>query len=323
MPLIEPGDYKPPWGWANPHLQTVWGAVGRRVSPLSWTRLRVVMPEGDSLAVDYLRVGTGERVAVICPGMEADSHSRHRLGMSHALIQAGWSVAALLYRGCDGSPPEHARGYHAGATDDLALVLARLHDVFPGARTWALVGLSLGGNLVLKYASEWPGAGWPAIAAVAAVSAPTDLAGSAACLNQRKNRIYQRRFMVSLQLKLLQKVRAGWVDLPESTVAGLTSVMAFDDCYTGRWHGFTDAQDYWSQSSANRFLGSLASPAYLLNAADDPFLSEACYPRAVARDSASFTLEIPDHGGHLGFVDHGRRASPWYEPRLVSWLNNL
>jgi predicted alpha/beta-fold hydrolase len=237
--------------------------------------------------------------------------------MAAALNKAGWDALAWNFRGCGDEPNRLPRFYHSGATDDLRFVIQ--HAASNYSRL-ALVGFSLGGNLILKYLGE--AAPSAAIVAAAAISAPVDLAASARKLDTRwSNRFYLRRFISSL----VAKVEAKAVHFPEQIDAtgarALRTFGEFDDRYTARLHGFRDAEDYWKQSSARQYLHRIAIPTLLLNSQDDPFLAPECFPFPEAEQNPCLFLEAPKSGGHLGFLefDHGLR--PWFEDRITRFLS--
>ena len=181
-----------------------------------------------------------------------------------------------------------------------------------------LVGFSLGGNMTLKYLGEQGDAAPVARAVV--FSVPVDLAASSAALARWENGLYMRYFLRSLR----GKVRAKAAQFPDAvSTAGLGRIRdfrGFDDRYTAPLHGFEDAADYWRRSSSKPFLPAIRVPTLLVNAADDPFLAPACYPTDMARNHAHLTLEVPAHGGHVGFVQFGSEGEYWSEQRAAAFL---
>jgi predicted alpha/beta-fold hydrolase len=220
--------------------------------------------------------------------------------MARALHQAGWDVVAYNFRGCSGEPNRSSRTYHSGATDDLRLVL---DHVLSGYDRTALVGFSLGGNLVLKYLGE-EGAS-ATIAGAVAISAPVDLADACARICSPSNRLYHYRFMRKLRRKILAKadVYPGTVD--PDPLERIGNLIEFDDAYTAPMHGFRDAADYYARCSSLGGLPNIQVPTLLLTAANDPLLGERCYPREAARNSSHLHLEVADHGGHAGWYVGG------------------
>jgi predicted alpha/beta-fold hydrolase len=207
--------------------------------------------------------------------------------------------------------------YHSGATEDLRAVI---DHAAPAYSRIALIGFSLGGNLTLKYMGE--AATHPTVAGAIAISAPIDLAASARALDTRwSNRVYLRRFILSL----VAKVEAKALHFPDEIDArgsrDLRTFQEFDDRYTSRLHGFRDAADYWKQASSRQYLDRIALPTLLLNAQDDPFLAPECFPFPEAERNPSLFLETPRHGGHLGFLQFKGGLRPWFEGRVIQFLD--
>ena len=183
----------------------------------------------------------------------------------------------------------------------------------------ALIGFSLGGNLTLKYLGEAPP--HPAVIAGVAISAPVDLAASARMLDQRwSNRIYLHRFIGSLVAKVEAKALQFPSEIDATGSRALRTFQEFDDRYTSRLHGFRDAADYWKRASARQFLHQITVPALLLNALNDPFLAPECFPFPEAEQSRCLFLEVPASGGHLGFLECVGGLRPWFERRVVQFL---
>ncbi len=271
------------------------------------------MPDGDFLDLDWLESGR-ERLVILCAGLEGNSRDPGILRLAASFRSHGWDVLSWNYRGCSGELNRLRRSYHSGASDDLAAVVARA-----GRRPIALVGLSIGGNLVLKYLGEAPPPG--TILAAATVSAPLDLKATVQALDKKPgNRIYLRRLITSLTKKIREK-SAVMPDLMR--VEGLGSLHGFehfDDRYTAPIHGFLNAEDYWKKCSSRQFLPGIRVPTLLLSAKDDPFLTHESFPRCAAESHPCLTLEVPDNGGHLGFLDH---QGFWLDRRLPEFLSPL
>jgi predicted alpha/beta-fold hydrolase len=315
MPVIR-SQFHPPWLLRNPHLQTVLPFFSRRQSGVFYQRERLELPDGDFLDLDWLVAPRSEHVAILCHGLEGSSRDITICGMARALERNEWSVLAWNYRGCGGEINRLPRLYHSGETGDLALVVNYAARRF--ARL-ALVGFSLGGNLVLKYLGE--ASPHPAVAGSVALSAPVNLAASVRALDRRlDNRIYLRRLVGSL----IRKVRAKARQFPErfdtALVKGIHGLADFDNRFTAPVHGFRDADDYWTRCSSRQFLSAISIPTLILNAQDDPFLTEDCLPFAEAEANSRLFLEVPRNGGHLGFLETPASTPTWAERRVVQFL---
>jgi uncharacterized protein len=318
MPLISNSTYTPPPLFRNGHLQTLYPVLFRRVPGIAYTRERISTPDDDFLDLDWARVGA-DSLVIVLHGLEGSSRRLHVRGMVRALNRRGWDVLALNLRGCSGVPNRRARAYHSGATEDLQTVVAYV-PAQAHYRRLALVGFSLGGNLLLKYLGEQGAALPAAIVRAVAISVPCDLTAASHKLAQWQNQIYMRYFLHSLRGKLRQKLDLLQPHVNPADLRRLRSFKDFDDLYTAPFHGFTCAEDYWRRAGCRPFIPGIAIPTLLLNAWDDPFLTGACFPLAEAEQSTCFFLEAPRHGGHVGFVPAAGQGEYWHEQRAGAFL---
>lgn len=313
MPVI-PSAYRAPWFLRNGHAHTIYPVLCRRVIGVRYERERLELEDGDFLDLDWSRAG-GRNVVLIAHGLEGSSGSAYIKGMVRAINRRGWDAVALNFRGCSGEPNRLARFYHSGATDDLWS--AARHVQQKGYERVALVGFSLGGNVTLKLLGEL-GDDAPAwLFGGVGISVPCDLKSSAEAMARLANSIYMRRFLIDLRAKLRAKQSRFAKEMDDSGYHRVRTFRHFDDRYTAPLHGFKDAVDYWTRCSSRFFLEAIRRPALLLNAADDPFLAPECFPREAATRSERLHLEVPDHGGHVGFVGSGLRSDEYYSERRV------
>lgn len=315
MPVVA-STFQPPRWLRNAHLQTILPVFWRRNLRFPGETERLELADGDFLDLHWHRCGRC-RLAILSHGLEGSFDAGYIRGMASALVAAGWDTLAWTFRGCGPEPNRLLRFYHSGETGDLAKVIdhaARRYEQI------ALVGFSLGGNLTLKYMGEAPP--HPAVIGAAAVSAPVDLAASARALDRRRgNRLYLRRFLRTLIAKVEAKALRFPDELDLAGIRRIRSFQEFDDRYTARLHGFRDAEDYWTRSSARQFLPRITAPSLLINARDDPFLPSACFPVTEAETNPRFFLDAPAHGGHVGFFDF-RQGDPrtWAERRVADFF---
>ncbi len=315
MPILQ-SRFRPPSFLGNGHLQTILPVLLPRRIALACARTRLELADGDFLDLDWVRGGHG-RLAIIAHGLEGNSAQQYVRGMAETLHAARWDVLAWNFRGCSAEPNRLLRAYHSGDTADLAAVIAHAAADYPRI---ALVGFSLGGNVVLKYLGEAPP--HPAILAAAAISVPLDLASSARALDRRRgNRLYLRRFLVSLIAKIEAKALHFPGALNTAGLQAIGSFQEFDDRYTAPLHGFRDAEDYWRRSSARQFLSGISRPTLILNARNDPFLTAKSMPAAEAAANPWLFLEAPESGGHVGFLDLIRGVQPWSERRVTEFFS--
>ncbi len=318
MPVIFESAYRPPLLFSNPHVQTVFPSVLRRVVGVSYRRERIETPDNDFLDLDHSTVGA-TRLAIVLHGLEGDSARAYVQGLVRAVNRRGWDALALNFRGCGGEMNRKPRFYHSGDTEDLQTVIAHV----AAQRTYsevALVGFSVGGNVVLKYLGEKGETVHPLIKKAVAVSVPCDLASSAVKIGSLENRIYLRRFLRMLHRKIRMKMSLMPGSIDDQGFHRIKDFKDFDDRYTAPLHGFKDAEEYWQRASSKPLLPGIAIPTLLINAADDPFLTPACFPADEAAASARFFLEVPRHGGHVGFVTFNNKGEYWSESRAADFM---
>ena len=314
MPIVA-SRFRPSPFLCNGHLQTILPVLLPRNFVIEYERERFELDDGDFLDLDWVRSGS-DKLAIFLHGLEGSSEDGFARGTAALLWSAGWDVLAWNFRSCGREMNRLVRFYHSGDTGDLD-VLIRL--VVPTYSRVALVGVSLGGNVTLKYLGERIPP--PSVIAAVAVSVPVDLRASAFALDHRwSNRIYLNRFMKSLVAKVEKKAISFPDQFDVRGIRSLRTLRQFDDRYTAPIHGFRDVEDYWNRSSARQFLPRITLPTLILNACDDPLLTAESFPVAEAEANPCLFLEMPKWGGHLGFVDLVRGIEPWSERRVVKFL---
>lgn len=319
--------FKPAWWLPGAHLQTLWNPMCRKPPVLQRQRERVWLEDGDFLDLDWH--GPHEATAplvLVLHGLTGSSNSLYALGLQQALAAQGWASAALNWRGCSGEPNLLPRGYHSGASEDLAETVRHLRAQRPMAPLYA-VGYSLGGNVLLKYLGE-SGADSQLQGAVA-VSVPFRLDQCADRIGLGFSRIYQAHFMREMIAYVKDKQRlfshqgqADRLSILEKLgpLDGMRTFWEFDGRITAPLHGYADAQDYYKRASSRYFLGRIETPTLIIQAADDPFVFSHSVPDA-SELSASTELELHAHGGHVGFVAGSPRRPVYYlERRIPQWL---
>jgi len=315
MPLIERSEYVPPRLFGNCHMQTIYATCFRRVA-FAFERERLELPDGDFLDLDWALTNSKHAV-IVCHGLESSTEAPYMKGMARAFSSRGWDVLAVNFRSCSGVPNRLYRSYHSGNSDDIEAVVA--HVERQGYETISVVGFSLGGNTVLKYAGE--GRTLPAaVKCFAAVSVPCDLRAGAELMAEPSMLIYMEYFMISLRAKMRFKTQYLPPHLSLCDFDSMRTFREFDDAYTGPAHGFEDAEDYWACCNCRQFIPDIERPTLLINAADDPFLPFECFPLEEARESSTFHLEVPEKGGHVGFVPLNGSSEYWHETRVAEFV---
>ncbi|MCC6928304.1 MAG: hydrolase [Gemmatimonadaceae bacterium] len=328
LPSAAPSAYQPAWWLSNPHVSTMWGKFFRSPPALDASVERLCTPDGDIL--DVVRTKAPAQAPEEAPtflllhGLEGTLRSHYAAGMLREAQRHGWQANLLLFRSCNGEPNRAARSYHSGETTDLQFTVERLLEERPRAPL-VLAGVSLGGNVLLKWLGERGDSLSPHVAAAVAVSTPFDLARSCAHIDSGFARLYAWNFLRTLKAKALEKIRQHPGIADPARVAAANSLWAFDDAFTSVVHGFVDAADYYYQSSSIRYLHAIRVPTLLLSARDDPFHPPEVLHDVedIARHNPSLHLEFPARGGHVGFVEglHPARTTYYMERRITHFAN--
>ena len=315
MPLIET-DYKPPLLFKNRHVNTIYSSLFRKTKPLSFKRKRIETLDDDFLDIDLIENGS-RKIVILCHGLEGSSDSKYIQATAKLLSLNGYSVAAMNYRFCSGEINRQLVTYHSGKTDDLHAVI---NYVLPNYDSVYLVGFSLGGNLILKYNGDSLFSLSPKIKANVAISVPVDLKGSSISLKRFENVLYRWRFLRTLSKKMHLKHQQFPNELDVVPLKKVKNLTDFDDFFTSKINGFKDAEDYYLKASSKQFIPNITKPTLLINALDDPFLSESCFPIVEAKENLKFNLMTPSYGGHVGFISKG--AFYWSEIQILNFLNS-
>lgn len=316
--MILSAQYNAPFLLKNGHFNTIFPTLFRPVPSLSYVRERVELPDGDFMDLDWSKVGSKKAILVL-HGLEGSSDSTYIKGMIRAFNQANWDGVGMNFKGCSGEINRQLTSYHMGASEDLRMVVAHLIERHEYEEL-VIIGFSLGGNVVLKYMGEEGKNAPQAIRCAVAFSVPCDIPSTNVELAKWQNGIYLRRFMKSLNGKLEGKLTeyADQINLPDNRLP--RTFQEYDDCYTGPIHGFKNAKHYWETCSSKHFVADIRVPTLLVNALDDSFLGEGCYPYQIAEDHPYFHFETPKNGGHVGFVAFNKERKYWSEKRALAFV---
>lgn len=309
---MNPEAYFSPLWLPGGHLQTLYPTLLLRGNRIDYRRERWELDDGDFLDIDWLDGPAGAPLVVLFHGLEGSSNSPYARSLMRALRQHGWRGAAVNFRGCSGEPNRLPRAYFAGDSAEIETVLARIRGNFPDTAMHA-VGISLGGNALLKWLGEAGDTARRSVCSAVAVSAPLDMNAAGAVLDSGFNRhVYTAYFLSTLKRKALAKAVCfpGLLDI--EAIRATTAFREFDTLVTAKLHGFRNAEDYWTHTSSKPLLKHIAVPTLVLNAKNDPFLPAHALPGA-HEVSASVCLQQPDGGGHVAFP-----AGPF--PGQINWL---
>jgi len=304
--------YRAPWWLPGGNAQTLYAfALGRR-SRAAFARERWRTPDGDFIDVDRAAVPAppGAPRRVLFHGLEGGSRSHYAGAFAREAARLGWRFAVPHFRGCSGEPNLLPRAYHSGDWPEIQWILRRFRAEDPAAPLYA-VGVSLGGNALLRWLAEDERAA-ETVAAAAAVSAPMDLMAAGDALGRGFNLVYARAFLETMKPKALAMLERHPGLFDAARVRAARTLREFDDCVTAPLHGFRDVDDYWTRASAKPGLGRIRAPTLIVNARNDPFLPASALPDPAALPAA-VRCEFTEEGGHVGYV-----TGPF--PGRLDWL---
>lgn len=307
--------YAPPLLLFNKHIETIYPSLFRNVAGIEYLRERISTPDKDFLDLDWLKKDS-RKLVILSHGLEGNSQRSYIKGMAKIFFAHGFDVLAWNYRGCSGEMNHTLRFYHSGATEDLGHVieyaLAKKYDEIN------LIGFSLGGNLTLKYLGEMGNTLDKNVKNAVVFSVPLNLYTSCQKISERMNWVYSQRFLKSLKEKVLLKSRL-IPGIDASQLAYINSLIEFDNAYTAPLHGFKNAIDYYNQCSSIHFLNQIQRPTLIVNAKNDPFLSEDCYPQHL-KEHTFVKVHYPKRGGHVGFALFNQNGLYWSEQRALHFI---
>jgi len=301
--------HRAPWWLPGGHLQTIWPSLFSRTvigaAPL-FRRDRWTTPDHDFIDVDFLVAdGAGLAAAprpllVLFHGLEGSSASGYAQAFACLARDQGWAYAVPHFRGCSGELNLAPRAYHSGDYEEIEWILERLCAGHAGAVL--AVGVSLGGNMLLRWAEESGFAAARKARAVAAVCSPIDLAAGGYAIGRGFGRhTYTPMFLRTMKPKALAKLAQHPGLFDERRLRAARDLYEFDNVFTAPLHGFRDTEDYWHRASAKPHLRDIRVPALVLNALNDPFVPGSSLP-SPAEVGPHVTLWQPRHGGHVGFA---------------------
>lgn len=333
--LLAPPPYRAPAWLPGAHAQTIWPLLIAPPPPPR-RRERWPTPDGDFIDLDWCD-GAADAAAdaastaalpplvVLFHGLEGSSDSPYAKALQGALMAVGWGSVVAHFRGCSGEANRLPRAYHSGDSDEIDWILRRVAARFPQRRRFA-VGVSLGGNALLKWTGERGDAAARVVDAAVAVSAPLDLAACGHHLGRGFNRVYTQHFLATLKTSAADKLArfpehfAGRLD--SRRLFAVRNLYEFDDLFTGPVHGFAGAEDYWRRASAKPWLPAIRLPTLLINAQNDPFMPAHVLP-GKSEVGAAVRLDFPRSGGHVGFVSGSLPGRiDWLPRRILHFFSN-
>ena len=300
--------YDAPWWLPGGNLQTIYAALRSQrylAEAPSFRRERWTTPDDDFVDVDFARHASAgdpagqQPLLVVFHGLEGSSASHYAEAFADVARVRGWACAVPHFRGCSGELNRAPRAYHSGDFEEIDWILRRFRASHAGPLF--AVGISLGGNALMRWAGEMETSAGRVVDAVASVCSPLDLAASGHAIGQGFNRlVYTRMFLNSMVPKALKKLEQHPGLFSADALRAARDLYAFDNIVTAPLHGFRNTEDYWARASAKPHMRRIAVAALALNALNDPFIPAASLPQA-GDVSAAVTLWQPREGGHVGF----------------------
>ena len=325
--MLIKSDFKPAWWLRSPHLQTLYPALYRKTQrhePL-W-RERLTTPDNDFIDIDFC--GKGDKpLVILLHGLSGSAQSVYIQGLQQALIHQGFRSAALNFRGCSGEFNQLARCYHSGDTDDIDFLYHTLTNREPN-NPIAVVGFSLGGNILLKWLGEQQHQ--LNLFAAVSVSVPFVLSACADKLDTGFSKVYRHNLLSELkqyiQFKREHLNTIGQHDEAEKLknlgdLSQITSFWQYDHQVIAQLYGYQSATDYYQQSSCRQFLKNIMTPTLMIQSEDDPFMTKAVIPQ-LSELSKTTQLEVTKKGGHVGFITGFNPLHPqyWLDTRIPEFL---
>ena len=319
MPIIE-STYQPRFWSKSGFVSTVYSGLIRKIKNLNQTRERITLSDDDFLDLDWSYANQkSNQLIILLHGLEGNGQRPYITGTAKHFNTNGIDAVAVNFRSCSGEDNLKYRSYHSGATEDLHDVVNHVIKTKSYSQIY-IKGISLGANMVLKYVGEdkvIPNE----VKAVIAISAPCDLSASCTELLKLKNKVYAIRFLAHLKKKLITKIEKYPNQISRADYNAIKTLKDFDDIYTSKAHGFLDAEDYYAKASCLQFLPNIKVPSLIINALNDSFLSASCFPVKEAKENSNLYLEMPKHGGHVGFIAKGNVY--YNEKRALDFINAL
>lgn len=319
MGKIINSNFRPAWWLRSKHLQTIWPSLFRKRPDFTPEWERVELEDGDFMDLAWHRQPEQDApIVMLIHGLEGSLQSHYAGNLLVKLHENGFTGVLLHLRGRGREPNRLPQSYHSGKTEDLRLIMAHLTQQQQAPK--AIVGISLGGNLLLKYLGE-AGADSPLKAAIAA-SVPFSLQTCADQLERGLSNIYGRYLLRLLKQSYHNKFSRIASPLAlDPKLNAIKTLQQFDDAITAPLHGFASAADYYQRCSCAQFLPAIQTPTLIIHASDDPFMRPEVVPRAAVMSEA-VTLELTSHGGHVGFIGGSSlfRLDYWLEQRMLEHL---
>jgi uncharacterized protein len=307
----------PKWWNKNPHLQTILPHLFRKLKPINYKRKRLELQDGDFVDLDFSQVGA-KKLCLVLHGLESSSKRGYIYGIVNALNEQNFDVCVMNFRACSGETNRMLKAYHSGKTEDLKEVFNYLQSI--DYQLCNIVGVSLGGNVLLKFLGEITDDFSRKINKAIAISVPLDLKSTSDKLAQKSNKIYHDRFLKSLKEKVQQKEQKFKDQYDFSSVYQSKTIKEFDENFTAPVNGFASADAYYAQNSSLPFLSKIRNKTLIISSLDDPFLAQKCFPNEKEIGNTNIQTIYTKAGGHVGFLSNLRDKNYWHEAQMIRFF---
>ena len=308
-------EYRSPRWLPGGHLQTIVPYFFRKVAPPPYRRERIDTDDGDFIDLDWVDGPRDAPLVILFHGLEGSSLSHYSRATMRAVRDAGWRGVVPHWRGCSGEPNRLPRAYHSGDHAEAGWLVRQLHRESHGAPMFA-AGVSLGGSALLNWLGRAGDDARQYLRAAGAVSTPLSLRLGGESIGRGFNKVYTWNFMRTMRRKGLEKSSRFPDIIDPNAIRQTRTLYDFDDVFTAPLHGFAGADDYWDRGSSLQWIRHIAVPTLIVNARNDPFMPFDALPEKPA-PSAAVTLEVPEHGGHAGFLHGPWPGDPLWMPRRL------
>jgi predicted alpha/beta-fold hydrolase len=319
--MFTKSSFSPAWWLKNPHIQTMAAKFFRRHHTLETIDEVLELPDGDFVDLAWTeKVSSNCKrpIVAVLHGLEGSKNSHYAKGMLSAIKAQGWVGVLMHFRGCSGRPNRMAKSYHSGQTCDVDFFSQHLATTYPQAKK-AIVGFSLGGNVLTRYLAEQKDHIYQA---ASIICAPLDLSSCSDRINRGFSRVYQKYLVDMLRTSTIKKIKLNLLkNIDQNSLLAIRSIRDFDQMVTAPINGFAGASDYYRQASGRDVLNNVTAPCLVIHASDDPFL---CHTNTTAISTLPehIVFEVSERGGHVGFISGNNPFKPqfWLETRIPEFF---
>lgn len=318
--MLKTSSFKPAWWLSNRHLQTMAAKILRRKQTVAVINETVELPDGDFVDLAWTEdpnLHPLKPIVYVLHGLEGSINSHYAKGMMGAIKAKGWIGLLMHFRGCSGRPNRQGPSYHSGDTWDIHYCTEYLKDRFVN-RPLAILGFSLGGNVLTNYLAEDPN---NPFCCAAVICAPLHLASCSTQIDQGFSKVYQKYLVDMLKDSTAEKIKLTLISHIELTeLKQIKTLYEFDQKVTAPINGFESAEDYYEKASGLYRLDKITKPTLVIHAMDDPFLCHK-YLNTIPENNL-IDFEVSDHGGHVGFISGTNPLKPqyWLEHRVLNYI---